>query len=473
MYSFYKNKWSRRQFMQSASAAMLSALAAGFPKKTLANQDLEKITPVADSVILLWVAGGMAATETFDPKEHTPYKVGLESRQLLSTFKPIDTAVDNIKISEGLEKIASVMDRGTLLRSLSYPDLNPAAHPRHQYHFHTGYVPPQTVAAPHLGSVISKTIGGINPDIPAYVDIGQRLDRRGAEEIKAYMTAGFLGSEYGPLHIPFANQASTAIRPPEGISMSQFQNRYKMYKKIVDASPVGEFGSAYQKESLMNSYENAYKLITSPSIEAFDITKEKKEVYDTYNTGKFGQGCLLARRLVEAGTRFVSVTTEFLPFKNWDTHNNGHARTVELKKSIDAPIAQLILDLEERKLLDRTLVVVASEFSRVAGRNPSKGRGPDLIISNPKNYGLHRHFSGAGSVLLFGGGFKQGYLHGKTDNVFPCGIVEDPVTMEDLHATIYRVLGIPADLSYDIEERPFYVTVDGIGKHNSELLKAG
>src|SRR6476469_8743950 len=140
---------SRRDFLKTASAATLGALAAGAPR--LFGKELKKITPTADTVIVLWMAGGMASTETFDPKRYTPYERGLESNLVLSTFPAIDTAVDQIKISQGLEKVARVMDRGTLIRTAVGADLGFILHSRHQFHWHTGYVPPQSVAAPHLG----------------------------------------------------------------------------------------------------------------------------------------------------------------------------------------------------------------------------------------------------------------------------------------------------------------------------------
>jgi hypothetical protein len=192
--------------------------------------------------------------------------------------------------------------------------------------------------------------------------------------------------------------------------------------------------------------------------------------------GRFGLGCLLARRLVEAGARFIEVTTEYIPFLNWDTHENGHTRTAEMKRQIDAPVAQLVRDLEARGLLARTLVVLASEFSRdllVEGKPDRRVKDqveiPDRI-TEPKHYGMHRHFTDAGCVLLFGGGVRRGHLHGETSDERPCGALRDRVVIEDLHATIFRTLGIPPTLAYEIEQRPFYVTRDGQGRPIESLL---
>jgi hypothetical protein len=473
--------WSRRDFLKTASAATLSALAAGYPRQLWAAESRPATPPqpTADTVIVLWMAGGMAHTETFDPKRYTPFAPGTPSNAVLSTFPAIDTAVDNIKISQGLEKIAAVMDRATLIRTYTAGDLGFILHSRHQYNWHTGYAPPQTVAAPHLGAVIARTLGPRNDAMPAFIDIGQRFDVGEGEELKAFHTAGFLGSEYGPFQIPFPDQATQAVRPPHGMSPSRFENREKFYKKLVAGSPLHQHGSDYIRESLLHSVDNAYRLLSSPAAKAFDLSLEPKESYDIYNTSRFGLGCLLARRLTEAGARFIEVTTEYIPFEYWDTHDNGHTRTIELKRTIDAPVAQLVRDLEARGLLDRTLIVLASEFSRdmlTEGKPDKKVKDqvqvPDTI-TELKHYGMHRHFTDAGSVLLLGGGVKKGFLYGKTADERPCKTIENPVIIEDLHATIYHTLGISPRLAYEIEKRPFYVTHDGQGKPIMDLLQHG
>src|SRR5436190_11833754 len=468
-------RWNRRDFLKTAGAATLSALAANYPRQIRAEQD-EKIKPTADTVIVLWMAGGMAHTETFDPKKYTAFKSGLKPDQVLSTFPQIDTAVDHLKLTEGLENIAKVMDRATLIRSYTAGDLGFILHSRHQFQWHTGYAPPQTVAAPHLGSVIARTLGPRNPAVPAFIDIGQRFDLGEGEELKAFHTAGFLGSEYGPFLIANPEEALKSVRPPAGMTPSRFERRESYYEKMISESPIGQFGSDHQKESLLRSMDNAHRLLSSPAAKAFDLSLEPKASYDKYNTGKFGLGCLLARRLTEVGARFIEVTSEYIPFQYWDTHENGHTRAVDLKKMIDAPIAQLVLDLEERGLLNRTMIVLASEFSRdmmIEGKPDNTVKNqvvvPD-VITEMKHYGMHRHFTDAGSVLMVGGGMKRGYLHGKTADERPCKTLEKRVVIEDLHASIYRAMGISPKLSYEIEKRPFYVTRDGLGKPVMDLF---
>src|SRR5205814_7487153 len=238
---------NRRDFLKTASAATLSAMAAGFPRQILAETE-EKITPTADTVIVLWMAGGMAHTETFDPKRYTPFEAGLKPEQVLSTFPQIDTVVDHIKLAQGLENIARVMDRATLIRSYTAGDLGFILHSRHQYQWHTGYAPPQTVAAPHLGAVIARTLGPRNPAVPAFIDIGQRFDLGEGEELKAFHTAGFLGSEYGPFIIANPEEAVKSVHPPAGMSPSRFEKRDKFYRRLVEKSPLMLHGSDDQRE---------------------------------------------------------------------------------------------------------------------------------------------------------------------------------------------------------------------------------
>jgi hypothetical protein len=461
---------SRRDFLRGLSTAALATVAGGAPG--LLAEPVQQPKPTADTIILLWMGGGMAAPETFDPKRYTPFEVGVPSEKILCTFPAIDTVVDNIKISEGLENVAKVMDRATLIRSHVVADLGHILHSRHQYHWHTGYVPPQTVACPHIGSWVARVRGANNPAIPPFINIGQRLEGVGeSEELKAFTTGGFFGSEYGPFNLPFPNDAVNAVRPPKGMTNERFENRQAKFKELLKRSPVGEIASDYHHESMLRAIDNAHRLLSSKDREAFEVTKEPKESYDKYNTGRFGLGCLLARRLTEAGARFIEVTTEYVPFLHWDTHENGHTTVKRLKQEIDRPIAQLILDLEARKLLDRTLVVIASEFSRdfmVEGIPGSKAvdqsRAKTDKMQTLVQYGLHRHFTGSGSVVMFGGGMKKGFLYGETAPERPLLTIKDPVTIPNLHATVLTAMGISPKTAFDIERRPFYATEDGKGQ---------
>jgi hypothetical protein len=462
--------------MGATAAATLSALAGREP---LFARGAGQPRASADAVIVLWMAGGMAQTETFDPKRYTPFAPGVRVSDVLSTFPSIPTAVDGIRFTQGLEQIASVMDRGAVIRSFMAADLGFILHSRHQYHWHTGYVPPQPMAMPHVGAVVSRTLGRRNPDVPAFIAIGQTVE--GAGEIgtlKAFHTAGFLGSEHGPFLIVDPQDAAAAVRPPKELGEARFRSRRELLTKLLAEDPVYRNGSDFQRDSLVKSLDSADRLLRSPSAKAFDVSLEPKRTFDAYNTGRFGQGCLLARRLIEAGARYVEVTSEYIPFLYWDSHENGHERAAAMKRVIDAPVAQLIRDLDERGLLDRTLVVLASEFGRDAITEGKVGKEvkdqainiPD-VMTEPRHYGMHRHFTAAGSVLMFGGGIKRGFAYGRTAEERPCSTIENPMIMEDLHATIYHALGIPPDTSYVVERRPVYVTRDGEGRPHSALFR--
>ena len=469
---------TRREFLRQMSAASLATLGMGAPRLAAADTASAAPKPIADACILLWMAGGMAGPETFDPKRYEPFKVGLAAEKIISTFPAIDSSVDNIKLSQGLENVAKVMDRGTLIRTHVLPDLGSILHSRHQYHWHTGYVPPQTVAAPHIGAWISRVLGPRNPVIPAFIDIGQRLEGVGEkEELKAFHTAGFLGSEYGPFLIPYPQEAVAAVRPPKGMTPERFEARYKKYRELVAASPAGQQASDYHQESMTRSLENAYRLLSSPERTAFDLELETQQSREAYGDTRFGRGCLLARRLVESGARFIEVTTEYVPFETWDTHENGHETAQRMKQVIDRPIAQLILDLEARGLLDRTLVILATEFSRdmmiegVPGsvaKDQSRAKADHM--EQMIHYGLHRHFTGASTVVLWGGGMKRGFLYGETADERPLLPLRNPIGVSDMHATILTAMGIAPDTSFLIEKRPFYVTEDGKGKPAMELF---
>ena len=295
--------------------------------------------------------------------------------------------------------------------------------------------------------------------------------------MKAFTTGGFFGNEHGPMNLPFPEEAAQAVRPPKGMEPGRFESRNGLLKKLLDKSPHREFMSDYQQQSMLRSMDNAYRLLSSKDRAAFDITLEPKESYEKYNTGRFGQGCLLARRLVESGARFVEVTTEYVPFLNFDTHANGHETMERMHREIDAPIAQLILDLEAKGLLDRTLVIIASEFSRdmlIEGK-PGSTAGDQAAykgdtILEMKHYGQHRHFTASSSVVMFGGGMKRGFVYGETANERPLIVTKNPVSVSDMHATIMTAMGVNPKTMFEVEKRPFYVTEDGKGKAVTELF---
>ena len=219
------------------------------------------------------------------------------------------------------------------------PDLGHILHTRHQYHWHTGYVPPQTVAAPHLGRVDGRRCSGRGiPVMPAFIDIGQRLEGHGEkEELKAFHTAGFFGGEYGPFMLPYPAGRGRRRAAAQGMTPERFEARYKQYRELVLRGPLGEHGSDYQQESMIRG--DGERLSPAQFARAGGVRSaptSRSRVTTSTTTGQFGLGCLLARRLVEAGTRFIEVTTEYVPFEGWDTHEEGHTRGGE-DEAVDRP----------------------------------------------------------------------------------------------------------------------------------------
>jgi hypothetical protein len=266
----------RRTFLKTLTAGTLAALAASEPRTSFAADKPEPPAPLADSMILLWMGGAMGQTETFDPKRHTPYEPGLETKKLICTFPTIDTSVDNIKFCQGVEKIASVIDRGTLIRSYVARDYGTTAenlqHIPYQVKWHTGYAPPQTVNPPFIGAWISKVLGQRNADLPAYIDACRPEDTGNVFlALPSFNASGFLGSEHGPLLIPDASRGQEILR--SRIKLDRFENRYQKFRQIAEASPAAELTSSYQKESMVRAMENAYRLMNSPAATAFDLSK--------------------------------------------------------------------------------------------------------------------------------------------------------------------------------------------------------
>ncbi|MCE9553689.1 MAG: DUF1501 domain-containing protein [Planctomycetes bacterium] len=468
----------RRTFLRLTGLGAGALLTGGLQISAAWGAKTARPQATADSLVFVFMGGGQAPAETWDPKRYTPFVKGMKSSDVHSTFPSIPTSADGVKISRYLERTAKVMHHGALITSLQPGFLGVPIHLRYIYHLHTGYTPPQTVAAPTIGSIVARTLGPRHADVPAFVDIGQRLDAPMlTAEIAAAHSPGFLGSAYGPFAIPDPATAALAVRPPAGMSRERFEERFRRLEALQEKRAAAQDQPVHRDE-LREAIDGARRLLNSPAASALDLTRESKAASAPYGTGRFGQGCLLARRLIEAGVRFVEVSYEYEQFKNWDAHEDGHRRYAAMKKEIDGPLSQLIRDLDERKLLSRTLVVVVSEFGRsmlIEGisEDPDAERREYLertsapipnVLTNEKNYGLHRHFSGVSSAVLFGGGIRGGIRYGATSDEPPFDIIEKPVSMADLHATIYRALGIPADLSYQIEGRPFFVTPDGKGR---------
>ena len=487
---------TRRRFIQTTAAA---TAAAGLGAQAFGETDKAKakLTPKADAMILIWLPGGMAQTDMWDPKKFTPYRAGMKGSELLGTCKPIPTSADGIFLGEGMEGIASQMKHGTILRSLTNDTKFGAVHLKAQYYMMTGYLFPAGVKVPSIGSVVARTLGRREKTVPPYIYIGRDIDTSDDEKlfINEYLGPGFYGVNYAPFMIPDPAKGLETLSAVAGMNLDRLDKRQALLKQLTGMT-ARELRDSGKVQDYMKVMDEARAMMDSPVKKAFDFSgDEKPEIIaayqpkitadqqldkNYYNGNRFGNGLLLARRLVERGARFVQVEYQYGPFKGFDMHENGQKRMVEMKQQIDGPISQLIKDLDERGLLERTLVCIMTEFGRTIASDPSAGReaegfaerntGEKLIIENEKMYGFHGHFSSCNCMTFFGGGFKKGFVYGKTANEHPMLAVEKPINLDDTRATIYKALGITADHHYVTEGRPFYVTKDGKGQAVDELL---
>lgn len=487
---------TRRNFLSRTTAAF-GAFAVTEPFDRLAAAAAPVLVPKADSVIFIWLPGGVSQMETWDPKPFTPYRQGMKGNELFSTCDSLPTSADGIRLGAGLPNLAQVMHQATVIRSIANEAKFGALHLKAQYYMMTGYVPPSGVRPPSMGSVISRLKGRRQAQVPGYIYIGRDIDTNDTEKlfVNEFIGPGFYGPNYAPFMIPDPDMGLETLNVATGMPLPRIDARLGLMRALAAQGPA-ELREAPRAQEFLKQAEEARALLDSPVKKAFDFTKEEKPetlaAYEPeitqdklldknyYHGKRFAHGLLLARRLVETGARFVQVEYQYGPFLGFDIHANGAKRMVEMKQQIDRPIAQLIKDLDQRGLLKRTLVVVASEFGRTIASAPSAGTEPegfaekhtgaDLVIENEEMYGLHGHFSSTNAMLLFGGGFKGGYVYGKTAAEHPMVPIENAVRLEDVHATIYQALGIAPDTHFVTEGRPFYVTRDGKGKPVTAML---
>jgi uncharacterized protein DUF1501 len=392
----------RRDFLKALPAAAAAAGALSWQDLLAANAPA--LRKAGKACILLWMGGGPSQFETFDPK---PGHVnGGET-------KTIKTSVSGIEICENLPKIAAAMDDLCLIRSMNGKE---GQHPRATFLMHTGYLPSPAVKYPTFGSIVAKELGDPANELPSFVRIGAG---QGANA-SAMGSAGILGVDYDPLLLAGAG------RPPENTSLATDQRRFQRRLGLLDSlqNDYANHGGQQEVSDHQKIYAQAARLVLSPKMEGFDLDKEPQKIKDAYGSTPFGQGCMLARRLVETGVTFVEVS-----HGPWDTHQDNFNRTRNLCGQIDQPLTALLSDLKSRGLLDNTLVLWTGEFGRTPRINPNSGRD---------------HFPRAFTSVLAGGGVKGGQVIGKTDAGGEA-VTERPVSVNDLLRTACHALGIDAD----------------------------
>lgn len=368
-------------------------------------------TAKADAVILIFTAGGMSHLDSWDPKPEAADTVR-------GSFQAIPTAIPGVRISEHMPRCAKMLNDICVIRSMTS---NEAAHERGTHYMMTGYPPLPGFGVPSFGSVAAKLLPHRGA-LPPYVAVPSEV---------AYGGAGFLGAALDPFS-PGGDPANPgfAVRDlaPEGGLTAERVDRRRNLRQAVDAA-FARHETSSRAQAVDEFYQSAYALISSaPARAAFDLRGEPDPMRDFYGRHTLGQSCLLARRLVEAGVRFVTVQTG-----GWDTHNNGFGALSGLLPPFDQAFSALVADLKQRGLLERTLVLAVGEFGRTPQVNQQGGRD---------------HYPQCFSIAAAGGGFKGGAVIGASDDN-AANVVDRPVKPEDLSATLYQCLGI--DHNSDLE----------------------
>jgi hypothetical protein len=409
--------------MSSLSRRRLLQLAAGFGvsqsgwfgqlANAAANDPKRK-----RSCILLWMPGGPSQIDTFDPKP---------GEDTGGEFKAIDTAVPGIRIAEHLPQVATQLKHLAIVRSMSTKE---GDHDRAAYLLRTGHLPQEPIQYPTLGSLISKELGDPKAELPNYVSIGAR---RGLSD--GGFSSGYLGPNYAPLLVgdspnaPYVRSpgvrelAIADIKP--AVETSRANAREQLLRGLNEDFAQGRTGTAV--ESVQSAYDRALRLVNGTAATAFHLDDEPAKFREKYGSNLFGQGCLLARRLVERGVPFVEVTLSAgYMAGGWDTHARNFTTVKALCEILDPAWATLLSDLNEKGLLDTTTVVWMGEFGRTPRINGNAGRD---------------HYPNAWSVVLGGGGIKGGQAYGKTSK--DGSTVEDkPAGIPDLLATLCKAVGV-------------------------------
>ncbi len=408
---------NRRDFLAAGAAALAApAFSAPAPRGK------------AEHCIFLWLGGGMGQADTFDPKavgknKGTPKQAG-------SLYPSIPTAVRDVRVCEHLAKTADRMDHVTAVRTVNHKVIDEHAFATNLVH--TGRLTSGNVTYPSIGSAVAHVRGAVDPKVPPYLLIGYPNVSRGP---------GFLGAKAGFVYLTETSTGPAGFARPEDVDTARAADRQRLLAALgkgEKAPPaVAEYAAA-QAEAL--------RLAGPEFLRNFDLSDEPAKVRESYG-GEFGQRCLLARRLVQAGVRFIKVShnLNFLNGTGWDVHNEGIDQQHALIRELDTALAGLIDDLGSKKLLDKTLIVVATEFGRPPEFDGRCGRG---------------HQGTTFTLVLAGGGLKHRGAYGQTDELSK-KVVSDPVSIPDFHATVHASLGIdPAKELYD-GARPVPITDGG------------
>ena len=423
------NQPNRREFLAASAAGM--TMAAGAMPTASAAKLKTKLRGKAEHCIFIWLGGGMAQIDTFDPK-----RMGDAKKRVPGSYYPsIDTAVKGVQVCEHLKMTALMMDRVAIVRSVNHDVID--EHATAVNRMHTGRPTSGTIVYPSVGSVIAHQRGPGGDNVPSYILMGYPSFTRGP---------GFLGAKHSYIYLLETKNGPAGLKPPPGISQVRQDRREAMLRKMREAYLAKNKGDQ-KVEDYTAIAENAYRLAGPDFMGAFNLNEEPKSLREAYG-GEFGQRCLLSRRLIQRGVRFIEVVQNqnFINGTGWDTHNDGQLKQHILIQELDRAFATLITDLEKQKLLDKTIICISSEFGRPAGFDGGGGRG---------------HQSTTFSTVIAGGGLKMGQVIGETDELSK-KVLSHPVSVADWHATIYAAMGInPNKDLFDPLDRPVPITDGG------------
>ncbi len=422
--SNYRNDFDRRRFVQLAASSFLGVSAGssiGFNAgDVLAEPNVQSPSPrskPAKQLIYLFMAGGMSHIDTFDMKP------GHENQ---GATRPIHTTVDGIRVSSHLPNLARHADKLCIVNSLTS---TAGDHEKGNYFMHTSYEQRATIRHPGLGAWAQKTQGKLNDTMPGSVFIGK--------ESRFHGSGGFFEPEYEPLAI--SDPRFGLKYSHRTVQAERFDRRLKMASDL-DADFLERYGSKPVR-AYGDMYEDAVRLMESDDLAAFNIHSEDTATKERYGDDPFGQGCLLARRLIESNVRSVEVS-----YTGWDTHADNFTAMPLLCSTMDQGVGALLEDLDRVGKLNDTVVVLTTEFGRTPIPNQNRGRD---------------HYPKAFTSILIGGGFKGGYIYGKTSEGAE-EVAESPVTIPDFNATIAYALGIPIRKElFSPTGRPFTVAHKG------------
>ena len=412
---------NRRHFLTT------SALAALATQTARANTAINVPKGKAEHCIFIWLGGGMAQMDTFDPKKlgstEKPYKKG-------SAYKAIKTSVSGVEVCEHLLKTAPLMDRVTAVRSVHHNIIN--EHAIATNFVHTGRQISGATIYPSIGSIVANQLGAANPEVPPYMLIGLPNVSRGP---------GFLGSKYGNIYLSDTKAGPNGFTRPAYVDQKRMEQRKALLAPQQGLAQEGSILADYR-----TAQDEALRLAGPSFMKNFELDREPAALREAYGS-EFGQRCLLARRLVEDGVRFIEVSHNlgFVNGTGWDTHQSGQQKQHLLIQDLDTAFSTLIKDLEAKKLLDKTLIVLATEFGRPAHFDAGGGRD---------------HHCDAFSMVLAGGGLNHQGAYGETDE-YAEQIVSGKVSTPDFHATIHAALGINPYADLTDASRPVPITDGG------------